>query len=117
MSDAWQGSVLGVKASAIIWGALGGATAAALGPGTWKHRFVTTTVGGAFAVALGPPLARIADAIEADRWGLSQAEIEPGVIYMAGVLGMMVCASVIEAARRVHDKTPSLVDHVLPKDD
>lgn len=114
MSDTWQ--VLGVKASAIIWGALGGATAAALGPGTWKHRLVTTTVGGVFAVALGPPLARIVDAIEADRWGLSLNDVEPAVIYFAGVLGMMVCASVIEAARRVQERTDDLVDRVLPKD-
>lgn len=116
MADAFHDSIMGVKVTAILWGSIGGATAAALGPGTWKHRMITAMVGGAFAVALGPPLAHMVDVIEADRWGLTQAEIEPAVIYMAGVLGMMICATAIEAMKRLRERAPGVVDHVLPKD-
>lgn len=94
MSDSFQQSLLGVKLTAVVWGLLGGATAAALGPGTWQNRVATAAVGGVFAVSFGPPLAHLVDSIEADRWGITLAEIEPAVIYMAGVIGMMVCATV-----------------------
>ena len=73
--------------------------------------------GGVFAVAFGPPLAHMVDAVEADRWGLTILELEPGVIYLAGIVGMMACGTVLEAMRRVRQRAPGIVDHVLPRDD
>jgi len=116
MADAFHNSILGVKITAIVWGLLGGATAAALGPGSWQHRVITAIVGGIFAVAFGPPLAHMADAVEADRWGISLVELEPGVIYIAGIVGMMVCGTALEAMKRVQQRAPGIVDRVLPEE-
>lgn len=117
MADAFPSSVIGVKVTAIVWGLLGGATAAALGPGSWQNRVTTAIVGGVFAVAFGPPVAHLVDAVEAERWGLTLNEIEPGMIYLCGIVGMMACGTVLEAMKRVRQKAPDLVDRAMPKDD
>jgi hypothetical protein len=101
--------IFGLKLSALIWGLIGGATAAMFGPASWTNRVLTTAVGTIVSTAFGPFLVSAFHAYITRYIEVSRDDILPPVIFLCGLTGMWACAIIIEFLKRVKNDPGILV--------
>ena len=104
-----------LKLSTLLWGLIGGATAALFGPMTWANRAVTTMVGTITSTAFGPLLVNIAHTYLLGYFDIDYEDIMPPVIFLCGLTGMWCCSIVIEALRRVRKEAPEAVGRIIKR--
>ena len=104
---------MGLKVSTMVWGLIGGATAAAFGPGSLLVRFFIACVGTVSAVAFGPIWSNIAFNLLNQRFTVPANDIEPAVHFLCGLTGMLVCGSLVEFFKRMRSRAPDVADDVV----
>jgi uncharacterized membrane protein len=109
MTDPLQ-TMIGVKASVFIASIMGGAVGAVLIGGSLLKQVVNTFVGAIAAIYWGPILVKaVRSRINVD------IDVEHALIFLAGLMGMIVCEFVIRVAQRLRSRANDVADKAIEK--
>jgi putative effector of murein hydrolase len=109
MSDPIQ-ALFGVKLSVLIAAVLGGAVSAILVGGSIWRQTVNTFAGSVTAVYLSPVILRFL----ADQVGPGE-DIEHAIVFVTGLIGMILCETLIRMAQRARSRAPALADKAIDR--
>lgn len=112
--------VIGMTTKALAGGIIGSAIGTVLGGGTWWERILRGTAGLAtcyvgYQVVAKILVGLISIPIPAP-YVPTLAEMEPAACLLCGLVGMVTCQALVNAATAVRDRADDFVEHKLGHD-